>query len=410
MAAGRNGVATHVQDLHDGQSIWTQSTFGTIAVTALTKDVRCDVLVVGAGITGGLTALHLADAGYDVIVVDRRMPGSGSTIASTAMIQFEIDVPLTELGKRIGPANAARVYRRSYQAVKDLKALIRTHDLRADWVDRDALYLAGDDMGHRALDKEATAREKIGLPSQYLDAVALHDRYGFERTGAILSSSAAELDPIRTCISCLKVARNMGARIYGPVTVTTSERAGDDIRVKTKDGPTILCGHLVMATGYEASAAIPRGSFDIVSSWAIATQPIKPRRFWRGRCLVWEASDPYLYMRTTADNRIVIGGEDAAVAAPSRREAAIPAKSKKLLEKAKELTGLDDLECAYSWAGAFAENPKGLPVFRPLDDVRGGYAILGCGGNGITFSLIGAQIIREWIGGKTDPDASLFRG
>lgn len=410
MAAGRNGVATHVRDLHDGQSIWTQSTFGSIVVSALTKDVRCDVLVVGAGITGALTALHLAEAGYDVIVVDRRVPGSGSTIASTAMIQFEIDVSLTELSKRIGPAKAARVYRRSYQAVKDLKAMIKAHDLRADWVDRDALYLAGDDMGHRALEKEAGARAKIGLPSRYLDAAALQETYGFNRTGAILSLGAAELDPIRTCISCLKASRDMGARVYGPVTVTTSERDGDDIRVQTKEGPTVLCRNLVMATGYEASPAIPKGSFDIVSSWAIATQPIKPRQFWRDRCLVWEASDPYLYMRATADNRIVIGGEDAAVAAPSRRAAAIPAKSKKLLDKARELTGLDVLECAYSWAGAFAENPKGLPVFKPIEGVKGGYAILGCGGNGITFSVIGAQIIRAWIGGKCDPDAGLFLG
>ncbi len=410
MASGRSGVATAIKDLHDGQPLWRQSSFSTIAVNALNKDERCDVLVVGAGITGALTALHLAEAGHDVIVVDRRAPGTGSTIASTAMIQFEIDQPMTVLAKQIGPAKAARVYRRSLQGVKDLKSLIAKHGLRADWVDRDALYLAGTDMGHRALEREAEARQRAGLPSTYLDAAMLRETYGFERTGAILSKGAAELDPIRTCISCLKVAREKGARIIGPVTVTISEVDGDAIRVATREGPTIVCRNVVMATGYETSSAIPKGTFDVVSSWAIATQPIKPQQFWRDRCLVWEATDPYLYMRATADNRIVIGGEDAAVAAPSRRAAAIPAKTKKLLEKAKELTGIDDLECAYAWAGAFAENPKGLPVFKPLDDVKGGYAILGCGGNGITFSVIGAQIIRDWIAGKKDPDAPLFRG
>lgn len=410
MASDRSGVATAVKDLHDGEPVWTQSTFGTIAVSALKADVRCDVLVVGAGITGALTALHLAEAGYDVIVADRRVPGTGSTMASTAMIQFEIDQPLTVLAKKIGPAKAARVYRRSLRAVKDLKSLIAKHGLRADWVDRDALYLTGSEMGHRALEKEAEARQKAGLPSTYLDAEALRDTYGFERTGAILSKGAAELDPIRTCISCLKMARELGARIFVPVTAMASEMDGDDIRVATRDGPTIVCRNVVMATGYETSPAIPKGSFDIVSSWAIATRPIKPQQFWKDRCLVWEATDPYLYMRATADNRIVIGGEDSAVVSPSRRAAAIPAKTKRLLDKAKELTGIDDLECAYAWAGAFAENPKGLPVFKPLDRIKGGYAILGCGGNGITFSVIGAQIIRDWIAGNKDPDAPLFRG
>jgi choline dehydrogenase-like flavoprotein len=55
---------------------------------------RCDVAVVGGGVSGALTALALSKAGFDVVVVDRRTPGKGSTLASTAMIQFEIDTPL----------------------------------------------------------------------------------------------------------------------------------------------------------------------------------------------------------------------------------------------------------------------------------------------------------------------------
>lgn len=410
MPQTRGAAKTAVKDLHDARSCWCDSTHRTVPTSELMRDETCEVLVVGAGITGALTALTLADAGHDVMIVDRREPGTGSTIASTAMIQFEIDEPLTRLAKRIGPAKAARVYKRSYKAVRDLKAIIRKHDLRSDWVDRPALYLAGDDMGHRALEDEAHARGKIGLPSRYLDGAELRDTYGFDRTGAILSKGAAELDPIRTCIASLKAAKGLGARLFAPVNVTKAAHDGQAIRVTTKDGPIMTCRHLVMATGYEASPAIPKDSFDIISSWAIATKPVSPVRLWRDRCLVWEASDPYLYMRTTEDNRILVGGEDAAATAPSKRQAAIATKSRKLLDKAKELTGLSELEIDYAWAGAFAENPKGLPVFRPIEGIPGAFAILGCGGNGITFSVIGAQVIRGGITGKRDPDASLFLG
>jgi glycine/D-amino acid oxidase-like deaminating enzyme len=194
-----------------------------------------------------------------------------------------------------------------------------------------------------------------------------------------------------------------------PVTVSGAQGTVDGrIKVHTDDGPTITCRKVVMATGYETSPGIPRRSFDIVSSWAIATQPISPARLWHERCLVWEAADPYLYMRTTVDNRILVGGEDSALRSPVRRASAIAAKSKKLLDKAVELTGLADLKIDYAWAGAFAENPKGMPVFRPLQELPGSYAVLGCGGNGITFSMIGAQIVSARIAGRTDKDALLF--
>ena len=76
----------------------------------LTADVRCDVCVVGAGITGALIALELTKRGLDVVVVDRRDIGGGSTSASTALLQYEIDELLIDLTASLGAERAALAY------------------------------------------------------------------------------------------------------------------------------------------------------------------------------------------------------------------------------------------------------------------------------------------------------------
>jgi len=68
---------------------------------SLKQDVSCDVVVIGGGITGALVALHLTEAGTKTLVIDKRDIGTGSTSASTALLQYEIDLPLRELIKKV---------------------------------------------------------------------------------------------------------------------------------------------------------------------------------------------------------------------------------------------------------------------------------------------------------------------
>ena len=186
--------------------------------------------------------------------------------------------------------------------------------------------------------------------------------------------------------------------------------ASGAVNLYTREGQEISCRKAVFATGYEVIGGLPREAFKIVSSWAIATKPIAPGRFWPTRCLIWEAANPYLYLRATSDNRILAGGEDSGLTDTDRRQAAISAKADRLLRKVQRLLSIPDLEVDYAWAGAFADSPSGLPVFKELRDLPGVMAILGCGGNGITFSVIAADAVKAWVEGRRDRDADLFAG
>lgn len=402
-------MITRKKDLRGGYPLWTKATGSSVRVRRALQSERCDVAVVGGGVSGALTALALVDAGLDVIIVDRRLPGSGSTAASTAMIQFELDTPLTDLIEKIGRAKAVRAYQRSLLSVKHLKALIAKHDIAAEWVDRDALYLAGNQLGWRGLQEETKQRIAAGLPSKFLDSQALRAQFGIDRTGAILSSGAAEVNPARLTAGALRAAQAEGAaRIYGDCEVTKIAQGKKGIELSLGSHAKITAQKVVLATGYETVDGLPANLFDITSSWAIATEPIADEEFWPTRCLIWEASDPYLYMRATADNRILAGGEDSGLTDPDRRDAAIAAKSAKLLKAVETLLPGRSFKVAYAWAGAFATSPTGLPIIQELDEMPGCLAILGCGGNGITFSMIASEIAAKWAKGKADKDADLF--
>lgn len=397
------------RDLRGGRTLWSDSPNIRVRHRSLLNREHCDVAIVGAGISGAIIAVMLAEAGHDVVVIDRRQPIHGSTLASTAMIQFELDTPLTELADKIGAPSAERAYRRSKQAVGALIGLIRHHNIRCSLKLRSALYLAGNTMGRRALQDEATYRRRIGLSSEFLDQKMLADRFAIDRTGAIFSSGAAELNPVQCAAECLRAAKRLGARIYSPVSVEKIEAAAAGVELTTAAGSRISARRVVFATGYEVAPGIPERGFTITSSWAIATKPLEASAFWPSRCLIWEASDPYLYLRSTNGNRIVAGGEDSGLTDPKRRDQAIAAKSKALLAKLERLLPGRRLAIDYAWAGAFADSPTGLPHITEVAGMPNCLSVLGCGGNGITFSMVAAELARAWAAGRTDPDADLFR-
>jgi glycine/D-amino acid oxidase-like deaminating enzyme len=369
---------------------------------------RCDIAIIGAGDSGAVTAAVLARAGYDVVVIDRRLPGRGSTLASTALVLFEIDTPLHTLADRIGAERAERAYRRSFKAISSLAELVRSEGISCEWRDRDSLLLAAEKMGQRALATEARYRAKVGLPSQFLSGVEVRSRFGFDRTGAILSTGAAELNPVALAAGCLRAAQRRGARIYALHEVRSIEATSKQVRLVTAEGSSVTARRAVFTTGYEVPAQIPAQDYVMASTWVIATPPLDPKRLWPTRCLVWEAADPYLYVRTTGGLRIMAGGEDEPFDDAQRRDRLIGKKSKILLDKLRRLLGDDGLEVDRAWAGTFADSPSGLPFIGQLQGLRNCLGYLGCGGNGITFAMVAAEIVRAWAAGKQDRDAPLF--
>jgi glycine/D-amino acid oxidase-like deaminating enzyme len=118
--------------------------------------------------------------------------------------------------------------------------------------------------------------------------------------------------------------------------------------------------------------------------------------------------DPYLYLRSTADGRLVVGGEDEDIDNEQRRDALLAGKVATLQAKVQELLPWLSVAADYSWAGTFGESDIGLPSIGPVPGMSNCYAVLAYGGNAITFGFLAAQIISGYLTGRLDPDRELF--
>jgi glycine/D-amino acid oxidase-like deaminating enzyme len=368
--------------------------------------MKTDVVVIGAGISGALLAEALSRRGVATIILDRRPPGHGSTAASTALVQFEIDMPLIMLAERIGFERASRVWLRSFRAVQDLRRLVAKLHIDCDFRLRRGLYLAGTILGVRELAEEGRCRRMIGLPSIFLDSAALR-AMEFSRDGALLSDSVADLDPIRLTMGLLHHAMSRGSLLFAPAQLAEVLPSARRVMALTTDGIELEAKSLIFATGYELPDGVPAGGHRRSSTWAFATPP-QPERLWHEGELIWEASRPYLYMRTTVDGRVIVGGEDESIEAAQARDALLPTKIEALQKKVKHLFPKINVEADFAWAGTFGESDNGLPSFGPVPGMPNCFAVLGYGGNGFTFSLVAAQTIAAALSGERDPDAELF--
>jgi glycine/D-amino acid oxidase-like deaminating enzyme len=114
-------------------------------------------------------------------------------------------------------------------------------------------------------------------------------------------------------------------------------------------------------------------------------------------------------MRSTQDNRILVGGEDEQFKNPERRDRLIEKKEEKLLQKiTQKFEGLR-LIPDYSWAGTFGITKDALPYIGEHPDFPNSYFVLAFGGNGITFSVMGMQILSDVMAGKHNKFLEYFR-
>jgi glycine/D-amino acid oxidase-like deaminating enzyme len=346
-------------------------------------------------------------AGKSVAVLDRRGPVQGSTPASTALLQFEIDQPLVHLTQKIGRERAVRAYWRSATAVDFLRGRIADLGLRCGFRERNAVYLPGNVLNVTELKQEAAARAAVGLRSTFIDAGRLRELTGIERSGAVLSSGAGEVDPAAMVAGLWRSVLSRGACMYAPTEVVDIQNGRAKVTLATAEGPVVRARYAVFATGYEVVKLVKRRGYKVMSTWAMATAP-QPARLWPGRCLIWEASDPYLYVRTTLDGRVIVGGEDEEFSDAERRDALIPKKIDAIQRKLEKLMPALDVRPEFAWAGCFGASSSGLPAIGVIPGAARCLAVMGYGGNGITFSVIAAQIIQRHIVGVTDPDAALF--
>lgn len=391
------------------ESFWLIKNGLLCSYPSLQKNLNTEIVVIGGGITGALISHALLDAGYKVAILDRRDIGQGSTSATTSMLQYEIDVPMYQLAEKIGEAGAAACYKAGITAIKNLEKLVKKEKIDCGFEAKQSLYIAHDKDAAKWLKDEFTIRDKHKLGVEWLNAARVKKEYGLKTFGAIRSQVAASIDAYKLAHELISKNTNRGLQVYDQTEIKSFEYKKTGVQMITEDGFKVKCKKVIFCSGFESLEIIKEKIADLISTFACVSEEgikINPKLH---DVLVWDTNDPYIYMRTTDDGRLLIGGEDSKWNSGLFREFQKKRKSEKLMKKLSGvMPGVNFIQ-DFNWAGVFGTTKDGLPYIGTHPKFPNAVFVLGFGGNGITFSIQGMQLVTDILNKKENGLLQYYR-
>ncbi|MCK6258508.1 FAD-binding oxidoreductase [Fictibacillus sp. KIGAM418] len=396
-------------DLHNGSLFWPTTLDGEKTIKGRQEiDTHYDAVIVGGGMSGALTAFTLAQEGLHIAIVDKREMAAGSSSANTGLLQFSNDIMLHELIDQIGENQAVHFYKLCQKAVDQLKEVAETLPREADMIKRKSICYASTEEHVQKLQKEYEALSRHGFPAEYWTKADMKEHLPFEKPGALITHGDAEVNPYRFIQGILEYLEQKGIHLFENVEAKETEEQDDGILLHTSIG-TFSASHLIYATGYDSIPINEKIGSDINRSYAIATEPIEDLSSWEDNAMIWETKRPYLYMRTTVDHRIIAGGLDEDKPEAPQSEEWIANRAERIQQELEKLFPDLPIKIAYAWGASFGESLDNLPFIGKHPHKNRQYYLLGYGGNGTVYSMLGSHIIRDLILDHPNEDAELVK-
>nr|WP_262919316.1 FAD-dependent oxidoreductase [Niabella hibiscisoli] len=180
------------------------------------------------------------------------------------------------------------------------------------WVSKkSSLYLAHTPAAAKDLYKEFEVRQQHKLGVKWLSPAAIRQTYGLRSYGGILSSVAASVDAYKLAHELIKLNTQRGLKVYDQVEIKKIEHQTNGIIISLENGKRIKGKKIIYCTGYETVKMFKEPIADLHSTFACVSE----EEIWintrLNKLLVWNTRTPYLYMRTTDDGRLLVGGGDS---------------------------------------------------------------------------------------------------
>ncbi|ARF18934.1 hypothetical protein SporoP17a_13105 [Sporosarcina ureae] len=392
--------------LHTGSLYW-ESTFTTEGFARVCRQDVYDVAIVGGGMSGALTSYVLANEGYSIALIEQEEVGGGSTSANTGLLQFSNDIMLHELIEQIGEKKAVEFYQSCKEAMENLQDVAKHAPFDVQFHTRKSLYYASTEEDVARLRKEFETLRKYHFPVEFWESEDIEAHFPFSQPAAIVTAGDAEVNPLRLCMGAIHYAYEKGMDVFEHTEVLEIQNAEEQVLIKTTNGE-FQAKSVVVTTGYAPTLDTKIPQKDLKVTYAIATQPIDDLSFWHERMMIWETKRPYLYMRLTDENRIVAGGLDQDMDSLPRSQKENEKKFDQLKQELQELFPDQKLDFEYEWTALFGESTDELPVIgrHPLEPHI--YYLIGLGGNGTVYSMLGAYLLRDELAGKSNPNEPIL--
>lgn len=377
-------------------SLWAATMAALPPFAPLRSQERVDVAVVGGGLTGLSAALHLAEGGARVALVEAHQPGWGASGLNGGQIIPGLKYDPDALETIFGPDYGPRVVAFAGGTADLVFSLAERLGLDCDAVRSGWIMGATSAGGCRYAAKKAEEWERRGAPVAFLNAQATADHIGTHYyRGGFLDRRGGHLHPLKYVQGLAQAVQAAGGAIYGDTPARRIVRDGSEWAIETTTG-RLLADQVILGTAAYTDDLWPglKRSFVATTSLQVATVPLNKKQ--RASILphdnaVSETRNLLFYYRLDRDGRLVMGGSgafaDPAPADFAHIESMVPTL----------FPQLRGVELQHRWFGRFANTPDHLPHLHEL--APGVSAWLGCNGRGVALSTaLGKELALQALG------------
>lgn len=367
----------------------------------LAGDVTCDVCVVGGGFTGVATALHLAERGYKVVLLEAQRIGWGASGRNGGQLSGGQRIDPEAMEKIVGAERARLLWDLGEESKNLVKQRIARHGIDCDL--KPGIIHAGIKPSHakEIQDHARSLREDYGyqhirpLDRDELRAMVASDNYH----GGALDTDAGHLHPLNYVLGLARAAHQAGAVLHEMSPALAIVRQDGKPGVRTAAG-RVAADFLVLACNGHLGGLAPPIAATImpINNFVIATAPLgeaRAREIIANDAAVADSKYVIDYYRISADHRLLFGGGESYRMSYPRDIAGLVRKC-----MLRVFPQLDDVAIDYAWGGKVAITMNRLPAFGRI----GGNILYaqGFSGQGVALTTLAGQVIAEAVAGQAE--------
>ncbi|HEY9081504.1 FAD-binding oxidoreductase [Magnetovibrio sp.] len=366
----------------------------------LEGEVSCDVCVIGAGITGSSAALHLAEQGYNVVVLEGRQVGWGASGRNGGQAIIGYNKGIRDIAGLVGRDDAQKLWDLGLESKKLLTETVEKHNIQCDlkW---GHLMMAIKPRQFRELEetKEELETETGYQGLQMLSKAEARDRVGSDKyIGALYDPESGHLHPLNYTLGLAAAAEAAGAKIYENSPATHIQEGAAPV-ITTPSG-SVRCKHVIMCANAYLEKLEPRISSKImpVGTFIIATEPLDDamaKSLIRDDEGVVDINFVLNYWRLSADKRMLFGGRVSySGLVPFDLKATMGNTMRNIYPQ------LQDARIDYAWGGNVAITVNRLPHFGRVG--KNIYFAHGFSGHGVLFTGLAGKLMAEAVQGTAE--------
>ena len=378
-------------------SLWDRTAPDTGLTGMTTISDRAALAIIGGGFTGLSTALHAAERGLDVQLIEAHDIGHGGSGRNVGLVNAGVWLHPSKVIATLGAERGAHFMRHFAAGPETVFNLIERHQINCEATRSGTIHAATSPSGLRDLETRWREWSAMGAPVDFLDARAVAARTGSRGFfGALLDHRAGTINPMGYCRGLARQAIAAGARIATNRKVQQLEKTPGGWRLHM-DGAVLQANTVVLATNAYSDNLWPdlAHSYDSISYFQMATDPLGARAasILPGGQGLWDTGKIMMSLRRDKAGRLIIGSMGAMIGTPQKGVSQRWANRK----LARLFPDLGPVEFTNGWDGQIAMTSDHLPRIHQLDD--GLFTPVGYNGRGITTGTIFGMAIAELLTG-----------